>query len=352
MVIVHVHGRPCKRPAARPFPAPMRAPRTLTLLAALSLGAGPAFASAPARCPDDIPRSPQPPRGPGGVQIPAGAKVTRTDVHIGCPLDRWPVCTSSSKVAITLASGERQTLSHSGELRFERGPAPTHTSRRAGCGGEPDRPIYLRHYWIASAGERHTAVMDVGYGLGATVFVTLESPPGFDMIVNLGLSSVSGETGMLAHRADDSATMEGLRITRVVAPSPLRAGGPFVAMGGALMLGGAERGEPKLASRPRLRLGYEMARPYWLIESLVAETDFRSLVLVPTVEAAISGSWSQVVALGVGVPVRLIDHNTVGIRGQFAIQFPVLGVVQALDYYPALAGRERVVMSIFGQLSL
>lgn len=324
--------------------------RVLALTAALSLLAGAAGASAPPKCFDTAHGSP--PRPPPWATIPEEATVTRTTVHVRCPAESWPRCSFTAELAITSSSGKQEILRGEGQLALEGRPAGTHSRLPAGCGREPDKPIFLRHYWIASAGMSYSGVIDVGSGQKGPLFVTLEAPRGYDMTIALGRSTVEGDSGKLTHHIDAREHLGGLTITRTIAPHPLRAGGPFLAAGGSFLLGAATRGEAKLPARPRLRAGYEMARPSWLIESIAVETDLRSLVLVPTVEAAVSGNWSQVLAIGAGVPVRLIDHNTVGVRGQVAIQFPVLGVVQTFDWYPALGGRERFQMSVMGQLSL
>lgn len=133
--------------------------------------------------------------------------------------------------------------------------------------------------------------------------------------------------------------------------SPLRLGGPFVAVGVA----GVADDDPKTKGALKLRAGYEIARPSWLVHSVAAESSIargavRDFVVVPMTEAALATAWHTDWSLGVGVPVR-VDDPTVGVRFQVGLHFPVVGLVVSFDKYfgPHVAGDK--VWNAFLQLS-
>lgn len=89
----------------------------------------------------------------------------------------------------------------------------------------------------------------------------------------------------------------------------------------------------------RMRLGYEVAYPSYVLYSLNVDTDFQDEVVVaPVVELASDSVMFIIpsVGLGLGVPVRVWPEVDVGLRGQLTLQWPLLGVVTSLDVYPGM----------------
>lgn len=130
-------------------------------------------------------------------------------------------------------------------------------------------------------------------------------------------------------------------------PLPLH-GGPFVAVGGTLGRGVDLEGI-------RARVGYEIAAPRWLFESLSLESDFRRrVVLTPAVEAMTPQLFFiPALGLGVGVPVQLAPKATVGARIQASAQIFFVGLTVTVDIYPGLQPYEGVVQtSVMGRVSL
>lgn len=131
---------------------------------------------------------------------------------------------------------------------------------------------------------------------------------------------------------------------------PVEHGGPFVGIGGAVTGGEAEGF--------RMRFGYEMAAPSWIVQSITADTDFdRRLVIAPNVEAALPQiSMLPILpslSLGVGVPVQIVPAATVGARVFSSLQFWAIGFVTAIDIFPGLSPEEgRYQVSLMGRASL
>ena len=120
----------------------------------------------------------------------------------------------------------------------------------------------------------------------------------------------------------------------------MRAGGPFFAVGKRLF------GEDKDSTL--FRGGDEVsAGASWLIASLAVESVRMDVVVAPVIAAAISTTWLQALAIGVGVPVHL-DRAAVGVRAQATLHpFPFLGLVQTIDRIDG-----NTVVALWGQLSL
>lgn len=214
-----------------------------------------------------------------------------------------------------------------------RGPISFGTERRSGfesipegCpGGRRTAAIFLRHPWTAVRSDRVTHLPIVA--------------DSFEVFAPNGTSSWGYDVGGAKIVAEENVG------------SPLRLGGPFVAVG----VSGVVDDDPKTTGALKLRAGYEIARPSWLVHSVAAESsiargEVRDFVLVPMTEAALATGWFTDGALGFGVPIR-IDDPTVGLRFQFGLHFPVVGLVVSFDKY---FGRHVVgdkVMNAFLQLS-
>lgn len=196
-----------------------------------------------------------------------------------------------------------------------------------GCDGELDDPILVRHALLA----------EDGTDLSTSIPVFQYGPP------NIALAPEDGS--VVATQTREGA----IDIVRYVASSPLRLGGPYVAIGASFST--AAEGSARLIHR----IGYEIARPSWLIHSLSVETDLQNVVVAPAVELALSGAFLYVqpsaCAIGIGMPLRMGDEPAVGVRAQLAVQFPILGLVAMLDHYPALNDTDSTSAAILGQIS-
>lgn len=106
-------------------------------------------------------------------------------------------------------------------------------------------------------------------------------------------------------------------------------GGPFVAFGAVVDGGDATF---------RMRAGYEVAAPRFVLYSLALETDcVDTFVVAPAVEAALPFvAILPSLGLGAGVPVRIEGGEArVGGRVQVSVAFPYLSLFVPLDFYPA-----------------
>jgi hypothetical protein len=124
-------------------------------------------------------------------------------------------------------------------------------------------------------------------------------------------------------------------------------GGPFVGIGGVPGSGDA--------AGFRMRFGYEMAAPWWVIESVSADVDFRGRVVVTPAVEAVSGElvFLPSMAVGLGLPVQILPTPTVGGRILASLQYPFVGFVMAVDIFPAPAPRATdVQVSLMARLSL
>jgi len=143
------------------------------------------------------------------------------------------------------------------------------------------------------------------------------------------------------------ADVDRLMVHLALPPRFLLNGGVLLGVGGAV---DSPRGL-------RARVGYEVAAPGWLFHALSLDTDFQDeLVVAPTVEAATSGVFVIIpsLAVGLGVPVRLLPEVSAGVRFQLTIQWPFVGLVTALDLYPGLDPGDAGFFqaTILGQVAL
>lgn len=124
-------------------------------------------------------------------------------------------------------------------------------------------------------------------------------------------------------------------------------GGPFVGAGYAF----------SRAPGLRFRVGYELAAPGWLLDSIAIESDWQQrLSVVPAIEAITSRrAMSPIVfGAGVGVPIGVRPEARIGARAQASASGSFITVRGSLDVLPALsAGLPLIVEgTIGGQLSL
>ncbi len=122
-------------------------------------------------------------------------------------------------------------------------------------------------------------------------------------------------------------------------------GGPLVGLG--LDLGDGVR--------PRLRAGWEVAAPwpFWM-HGVAAESDLRSVTLVPSTQVASANTWVVFPSLGVGVgaPVRLWPRPRAGVRALISMHWPLVGVVGMLDVFPVSGGRPDLRGGVMLQVGL
>jgi hypothetical protein len=111
-------------------------------------------------------------------------------------------------------------------------------------------------------------------------------------------------------------------------PGPIYNGGPYFA---AIWSFGPDSGM-------RARVGYEVAAPIWLLDSLSLETDVRrEATLVPAAEAVTwgwIGGLRLIYGLGAGVPVRVRPETRVGGRLQLTASAGIVTLRGAFDLYP------------------
>ena len=103
-------------------------------------------------------------------------------------------------------------------------------------------------------------------------------------------------------------------------------GGVRIGIGGAL---GDHKGF-------RMRLGYEIALPDWLVFSVTAETNFQDLVvLTPQLSILSSGGFPLMLtaSAGVGMPILLGNTERVGLRAAVDIFVWMVGVALYADIY-------------------
>lgn len=151
--------------------------------------------------------------------------------------------------------------------------------------------------------------------------------------------SDEGGTHVVTGTFDDDTMPEsilfGFRETRPF----LSHGGPFLAVGSA---GDDEK-------RTRLRVGWEVARPRWLLYSLQADFDFRGRVIAAPVVSAAS-QWITIIpsiGLGLGVPVQVAPTLRAGLRLQFDAMIAACGLLASMDVFP-----DRVETALMFKISL
>jgi hypothetical protein len=112
--------------------------------------------------------------------------------------------------------------------------------------------------------------------------------------------------------------------------SPLLNGGPFIGAGYAF----------SSDSGLRVRVGYEIAAPAWVLESIALESDLRRrLTVIPAVEAITR--WQAlspyIFGAGVGIPVGIRPEARLGARAQLSASFWLVTLRGSVDVLPAFA---------------
>lgn len=125
-----------------------------------------------------------------------------------------------------------------------------------------------------------------------------------------------------------ASAKKNLRFRLEYDPFPILNGGPLVGIG------------PRIAREElRLRAGYEVSGPEYLIYGVAAESNLDTyFTAVATIEAATPNFLilfpSLAVGLGVPVQVRKSEPTRVGVRGELTFSFPILSLVFPVDYFP------------------
>jgi hypothetical protein len=209
----------------------------------------------------------------------------------------------------------------------------------SGCsGGARPAPIHTRHLLLGAWPERrpHTGRLVVA----ATGTVSITFPSHWTVaIAGIGPRTIASDgsgRSVLTTIAPGPVTIE----RTLPASSFIRRGGAFIAAGGFV---------EDRSGRFAMRAGYEVAHIGWLIYSAAVNTNFDRVIVAPAIEAALPTYWHTHWAVGVGVPIELAERRGVGGRVQVSLHMLGLGMVSAMDYFPASDDR---VFSMFGQLSL
>ena len=118
-----------------------------------------------------------------------------------------------------------------------------------------------------------------------------------------------------------------LRMAFVDSKIPVYQGGPHVGVGGVVTKG----------SEFRMRFGYEIGAPDFLLHSVQVDTDFDDYVVVtPSTEFATPHILYIIpsLSLGAGVPIRVKPDTQVGVRAQGSINYFPVGFVTTVDIFP------------------
>jgi hypothetical protein len=104
---------------------------------------------------------------------------------------------------------------------------------------------------------------------------------------------------------------------------------------------------------PRLRVGYEVAAPHWLVYSLAEESDLRKhLVVAPAIDWIGNGGSSDF-TFGLGAPVRARPDVRFGARAQASVDLAGWTLRGAIDLFPRTHALPTLVEgSLMLQLSL
>jgi hypothetical protein len=256
-----------------------------------------------------------------------------------------PGAGASGKLALRLAPGESQEV----RVRARLLPFFLASDRRSG--------LEVRHFFLARVLEAEYSLpirfggVDAAPGQGTPrhahpVRVVIRYPARWTVQEQrtrwaLQASAAPGES----EAAWSGSSAAFVHFIFTVPLRPLVLGGPFIGAGASL---------EKDNRRFKMRLGYEVARPSWLIYSLSADTDFRrAAVVAPAVEAALPTFWYLSFAAGLGIPVRVYDSFDAGLRLQVSAHAPVVGAVATIDLFPGLLRDvpKSATYSVYGQLS-
>jgi hypothetical protein len=218
--------------------------------------------------------------------------------------------------------------------------------------GDPASPMYSVHYLVSPIhtwAAVHQMDVEVRYPSSYEVYPSLRA----GHVTQGGAWNKREERGetILSMKLDGAragAMKVGAISLDIATPGDkIQHGGPLIGIGGVVGSGPA--------AGFRMRAGYEIAAPTWLVESISADFDFRNrLIVTPAVEAATPGLFFiPSLGIGAGVPVQILPTPTVGARLLGTIQFPLLGFVASFDVFPGLRPEEgRYQVALMGRVSL
>lgn len=236
---------------------------------------------------------------------------------------------------VTVAPGARARLVFTGSLR------PTHFEDDRPNRGFTLTPILTRHVLVSPQEE-------TVWGSSAEDFLYLVSPlrswagdP--DVAITVKVPRRNDVTVSEPDTRWDAATEDGIQIRRTVVKARARknlrfrvAYNHFAIVNGGPLLGVG----PRIAREElRVRAGYELSGPDYMIYGVAAETNFDTYVTaVATAEIATPNVLAifPSFALGLGVPVqfRRAEPTRVGGRGELTLSFPLVSFLFPVDFYP------------------
>lgn len=243
-----------------------------------------------------------------------------------------------------------------GRLVFDGPLDPIYADNPNAYGGLAIPAYQTRHAVLASL-DQHDAHYDYLYLLaplwtwaGArTVSVEISAPSGwrFDPPALPGqrwsVGKADGRTVARATLLGDPSGAPALRLAFVVRRPLVLHGGPVVAVGGAF-------GD---AHGLRLRVGYEFARPDWMVYSLALETNARDRFAGALVAEATTPCLAFIIpSLGLGLgPVveRAPGQVATGARVQATLSWLLISAVLHADVFPGQAAPVR--WALLGQVS-
>lgn len=141
-----------------------------------------------------------------------------------------------------------------------------------------------------------------------------------------------------------AADVTELRVGLHVPAFPIRNGGVILGLGATLDEGTF-----------RMRLGWEIAAPSWLLYQVSAETDARGRWTVAPLVLAASNALLLIPSFGfgLGLPVLVRPDTRLGARVQFEAQIFPLGVVASCDLFPKTSSAPGVAQwTLLVQLAL
>ncbi|MCA9695458.1 MAG: hypothetical protein KC636_38120, partial [Myxococcales bacterium] len=183
-----------------------------------------------------------------------------------------------------------------------------------------------RHWVVATRPRRISVVVDGAPGAEANTRVGVRAPSSW----RVGLSD-----GSPSQRSLDATTPSRAPLRLTLANRAVLHG-PFVAAGVGF--------GPQV--RARLRAGWEIAAPAFVLYSAAVEGDaVEELLVVPAIEVASPAFWGVIPSAGlaVGAPVMVTPAPRPGVRIQLALTWPYLGLVGNVDVYPSFDGLSQAL---------
>lgn len=160
--------------------------------------------------------------------------------------------------------------------------------------------------------------------------------------------SVDGWTAFVVHRPDSEAQPHvTIEVRTDEEELPIRNGGPFLALGGAVLW-------PNGVVLPNVfwgRLGYEIGFLDWLLVSAALETNFTDRFAVGVMLEAASPSFGlpPSFSIGVGSSIRVLPQPTASLRLAAGTTIFAVGFEALFDYFPSEDG---FTITLLGRVGL